>query len=144
MIRAKSKALSQSDPFNRDLRQPLLGPIVELVCARAFMCRHLLSVLKRTTVRQLGRDPGRPERVIADRRHDPGRRRPPADHAPGIGLAHGLVGQRVRVVPARGAEQQTLAVPADAGRTDIGVQRLGKGVVSAPFGVPVIVQKTGR
>ena len=60
------------------------------------MRRHLLRVLERAAVGEIGRDPGRAKRVIADRRHDAGRDGAPADHAPGVGLVHRLLGQRGR------------------------------------------------
>jgi hypothetical protein len=57
------------------------------------MRRHRLRVLQRAAVREVRRDPGRPERVVADRRHDAGRERALAHHAPAVGLGHRLVGQ---------------------------------------------------
>jgi len=48
--------------------------------------------------------------VAADRRGDAGRRGAPADHAPGVGLVHGEIGQRIGFVAARGAEQPAFTV----------------------------------
>jgi hypothetical protein len=41
--------------------------------------------------REIGRDTGRPKRMIADRRRDANRHRPPADHPPRVRLQHGLI-----------------------------------------------------
>ena len=49
-----------------------------------------------------------------------------ADHEPGRRLIHRLLGQRGRVVARAGAEQKPLALLGDAGRGDVGVQRLGE------------------
>ena len=48
------------------LRQPFLRPVVELRRPRTFMRCHLLSVLKRSTISEVGGDPGCAEGVIAD------------------------------------------------------------------------------
>jgi hypothetical protein len=87
---------------------------------------HGLRVLKRATVGDLRRDPGRPERVIADRRQDAGGECALAHHALGIDLGHGPVGKRSSAVPAAGAEQKGLSVRPDAGGGDGGVRRLGE------------------
>ena len=51
-----------------------------------------------------------------------------ADHAPGVGLVHGAVGQPIGFVAARGAEQPALAVLGDAGRI-VRWKDKGQGVV---------------
>jgi RNA-directed DNA polymerase len=79
---------------------------------------HFLRVLERAAVREVGGDPGGAERVATDFGRDAGRFGATADHAPGVGLVHGAVGQRIGFVAARGAEQPALAVPGDAGRVD--------------------------
>jgi hypothetical protein len=71
------------------------------------MRRHRLGVFERAAVGEIGRDPGRPETVIADRRHDAGGFGAPAHHGPGIGLIHRPVGKRGRDMPFRRAEQPT-------------------------------------
>jgi hypothetical protein len=50
--------------------------------------------------------------MIANRRNDAVAT---ADHAPGIGLRHRLLGRHGGIVARTGAEQKTLAVLADAG-----------------------------
>jgi RNA-directed DNA polymerase len=79
---------------------------------------HFLRVLERAAVREVGGNPGGAERVATDFGRDAGRFGATADHAPGAGLVHGAVGQRIGFVAARGAEQPALAVPGDAGRVD--------------------------
>jgi hypothetical protein len=110
----------KSNPLHLVLRQPFLGAIVKLGRARAFMRSHRLGVLKRAAVAEIGSDPGRAERVIADRRHDAGGRCAAADHAPGIRLRHGLLGQHGCVVPRAGAEEKSLAILGDTGGIDVG------------------------
>jgi len=105
--------------------------IVELGRARALVSRHLLCVLERASVREIGGDPGRAERVTADRFGDAGGHSAPADHPPGIWPGHGLGGKHLSVVTPRRAEQPSFAVLGDAGRIDIGVQGFGERVVDA-------------
>lgn len=81
-------------------------------------------MFERTTIVQIRCDPRRPKRMIADRRENAGADRPPTDHAPGIGLHHGLLGQHGCVVSRAGAEQKPLLVRGDAGDLDVGPQRL--------------------
>ncbi len=64
----------QPNPLHLILREPLLGAIVELGRARAFVRRHFLSVLQRTAIGKVSGDAGRAERVIADRRVNAGSR----------------------------------------------------------------------
>jgi hypothetical protein len=74
-------------------------------------------MFQRAAVRRIRRDSGRPEAVVADRRHDAGRERALAHHAPGIDLGHR-------------AEQKRPLVGRDAGGSDVGVQRLGQRVMA--------------
>ena len=103
------------------------------------MRRHFLSVLQRAAIGKVRGDAGRAECMIADRRVDAGRNSASADHAPGVRLLHGLLGQNGGVVSARRAEQAAFSILGDAGRGDVGVQRLGKrmmarhGVMLAAF-----------
>jgi hypothetical protein len=60
-------------------------------------------------------------KVAADRLSDAGSRRAPADHPPGIGLGHRILGEHFSVVTACGAEQPALAVFGDARCIDVGV-----------------------
>src|SRR5271166_1469701 len=87
-------------------------------------------MLKSAAILEIGGDPGRTERVIADRRMNADSNGPPADHAPGVGLRHRLVGQHGRAVPRAGAEQPTLTILGNAGRSDVGVQRFGEAVMA--------------
>jgi len=63
--------------------------------------------------------------MAADRPVDGGGLGSPADHAPGVGLAHRLLGSRACCLPAlRCAEQPALAFLADSGSPDVRVQLL--------------------
>jgi hypothetical protein len=62
------------------------------------VCCHFLDVLESTAVSEIGGAAGRAEAVIANRGMNASSDRAPADHAPGIGLRHGLFEQRGRVV----------------------------------------------
>ena len=84
------------------------------------MRRHFLRVLECAPVGEVGADAGGAKRVAADRRGDAGRRGAAADHAPGVKLVHGELGQRIGFVAARGAEEPALTVLGDAGRIDVG------------------------
>src|SRR5665213_395282 len=83
---------SEPDPLHLVLRQPLLRAIVKLGRAWAFVCGHLLRVLKRSAVREVGCDPGRSKRVTADFLGDARGGSALSDHAPSVGLSHGLFG----------------------------------------------------
>jgi len=67
----------------------VMAAIVELGCSRRGMISHCGSSLQRATILRICRDPGRSERVIADRRPDLGRDRAPAYHRKGIDLGQG-------------------------------------------------------
>ena len=82
----------ESDPLHFILREPFLRPIVEFCRARALVRRHLLRVFQCSTVGHIGGDPGRPKRVIADRRVNADRDGAAAHHAPSIRLRHGFIG----------------------------------------------------
>ena len=56
-------------------------------------------MFERTAIAEICGNPDRAECVIADRRHDAGGHGAAADHAPGIRLRHGLLGQHGCVVP---------------------------------------------
>jgi len=121
---------SHHNPLHLVLREPFFRSVVELRRARTFMRCHGLRVLKRAAIGQIRRDPGRPKTVVADRRHDAGRERALAHHAPGVDLGHRLIRQRRAVVAARSAKQKSLLIRRDAGGVDIGVKRLGKRVMA--------------
>jgi hypothetical protein len=91
--------------------------------------RHLLRVLERAAIGEIGGDLGRTESMAPDRRSDAGRLRAAADHEPGIGLRQRPVGQRL-VVPRAGPEQEALAIIGGAGGIDIGTQRVGERVMT--------------
>ena len=86
---------SKPNPLYLVLRQPFLRPVVELGRTRAFMRRHLLRVFQRASVCEVRRDPRRPKRMIADRRENADRHRPPANRPLRVRLSHWLLGQRV-------------------------------------------------
>jgi hypothetical protein len=82
----RTAALRQSNVL-RDASGPRItirstSSCVELGGARALMRRHGLRMLQRAAVGEIRRDPGRPERVVADQRHDAGGERALAYHAP--------------------------------------------------------------
>jgi hypothetical protein len=81
----------QPDPLHLILGQALLGAVIELRGARAFVRCHFLRVLEGTAIGKVRGDAGRPERMTADRFSNAGRGGAPADHAPSIGLAHRLL-----------------------------------------------------
>jgi hypothetical protein len=64
------RACSQPDPLHLVLHQPLLGAVVQPGGARALVRGHFLGVLKRSTIGEVGGDPGGAERVTADFRRD--------------------------------------------------------------------------
>jgi hypothetical protein len=104
--------------------------VYDAFSARALVPGHFLSVFERAAIGEIGGDPGGAKRVASDFRGDAGRRRVTSDHAPGVGLVHCALGQRIGFVPALGAEQPALAVFSDAGGVDKGAQRLGKRVMA--------------
>jgi hypothetical protein len=122
--------ISQPDPFDFLLREAFLRSVVKFGRARAFMRGHCLRVFERAAVAEIGGDPGRAKRVVADRRHDARGCRPPADHAPGVFLPHRLFGQHGGGVSRAGAEQPALAIFGDAGGGDVSVQCFGKCVMT--------------
>ena len=75
------------------LGEPLLRAVIELGGARALVSRHFLRVLKRAAIGEVGGDTGCTERVAADFRRDPGRRRTPAGQASGwlMGLSDNVL-----------------------------------------------------
>ena len=87
-------------------------------------------MLERAAVGEIGGDPGGAKRVATDFRRDAGRLGAAADHAPGVGLVHRTLGQRIGFVTARGAEQPALAVLSDPGRIDVSTQGLGERVMA--------------
>src|ERR1700719_1050908 len=97
-------AVSKPYSLHLVLGEPLLRAVVELGRARAFVCRHLLRVLKRAAVGEVGCDPGGAKRVTSNFCRDAGHGRAAADHPPGVRLAHRVFGEHGSVVPARGAE----------------------------------------
>ena len=99
------------------------------------MVRHRGGLFERAAVLQVGRDPGRPEGVIADLRLDAGRRGAPADHGVGVRLGQGGRGQRVRPAADR-AEQRPLGIAGEPAAVDVVVQ-VGLEVVVAGHLVPL-------
>src|SRR3954467_2053615 len=91
--RALGNSLSQPNPFHLILSETLFRTVVKLGGARALVRGHFLGVLERAAIGEISGDAGSPERMTADRLGDTGRNGTPPDHAPGIGLAHRLLGQ---------------------------------------------------
>ena len=67
-VRLQCERQSEPNPLHLVLRQPLLGAVIELGRARAFMRRHFLRVFERAAIGKISGDAGRAEGVIADRR----------------------------------------------------------------------------
>lgn len=92
--RAPLETLSESglkpNSFDFALGEPLFRPIVKFSGTRALMCRHLLSVFEPAAIGEIGGYPRGSKRVAADFLGDAGRRGALPDHAPGVGLSHGL------------------------------------------------------
>ena len=63
---------SENDPLDLIERDLIVAPIVELGRARALVRRHLLRVFQQPAVEQIDGDAGRPKRVAAELRDDPG------------------------------------------------------------------------
>src|SRR5271155_26486 len=82
----------QSDPLDLVLGKAFLGAVVKLGCARALVRRHLLRVLERAAIGEVGGDTSRAEGVTADRRRNASCHGATADHPPRVRLAHRLVG----------------------------------------------------
>jgi hypothetical protein len=91
--------LSKPYPLHLLLRTVLLSPIVKLSCPRTLVSCHFLRMFERTVVGKIGGDPGCPKAVFANGCMNARCNGAPADHAPGIGLRHGLFEQHGRVVP---------------------------------------------
>ena len=85
------------------------------------MVRHGGGLFERAAVLEIGRDPGRPERVVADLRLDVGRRRAAADHGVGIGLGQRRRRQRVRAA-ADCPKQRPLRIGHEPAAVDVGVK----------------------
>jgi hypothetical protein len=94
------------------LGEALLRPVVKLGCAWALMRRHLLRVLECAAVREIGGDAGGAECVTTDFFRDAGGRGAPADHPPGVRLAHGHSFSLAEAANSRQAEMREW----DAGR----------------------------
>src|SRR3954468_10280642 len=91
---------SEANSLHFVLRKAFLGAVIELGRSRTLVCRHFLRVLERAAVGEIGGDAGGAERVTPDRLGDTGCDCAAADHAPGIGLTHRLLGQHAPFVPA--------------------------------------------
>ncbi len=82
--------LSKPYPLHLLLRKALLSPIVKLSGPRTLVSCHFLRMFQSATICEIGGDPGCPKAVVADWCVNAGRNGTPADHAPGIGLRHGV------------------------------------------------------
>ena len=127
-VKRETRRGLQPDALHLVLREPLLRVVVELGRARALVRRHFLRVLECAAIGEIGGNAGGAKRVATDFGRDTGRLGATADHAPGVGLVHGAVGQPIGFVAARGAEQPALAVLGDAGRI-VRWKDKGQGVV---------------
>src|SRR4051794_18187518 len=74
------------------LSETLFRTVVELSRARALVRCHFLRVLERAAIGEIGGNAGRPERMAANRLGNARHGGTAPNHAPGIGLAHRLVG----------------------------------------------------
>ena len=86
-------------------------PVIELGRPRGSVVRHGGGLFERAAVLEIGRDAGRPERVVADFGLDVGRRRASADHGVGVGLGQRRRRQRIRAA-ADGPKQRPLRIAA--------------------------------
>src|SRR3974377_830059 len=66
-----ARKVSQPNPLDLVLGEPLLGSILELGGARGVVRRHFLGMFQCAPVGKVGGNPGGPKSVIADRRVDP-------------------------------------------------------------------------
>jgi hypothetical protein len=65
-------------------------------------------------------------------------------NAPGVDLGHRLIGERSAAVPAAGAEQKRFLVGRDAAGGEVGVQRLGEGVVARHHVLPLFQEPPSK
>src|SRR6202040_4428045 len=70
--RATSSQWSQPDPLHLVLCEPLLGAVIKLGRARAFVRGHFPRMLERAATGEIGGDAGCTKRMAADRRRDAG------------------------------------------------------------------------
>src|SRR6516165_3892886 len=104
MIGSQAAAALQPDPLDLVLGEAFLCPVVELGRSWALVRSHFLRVLERAAIGKISSYSGRSKSMAADRFGDAGRHSAPADHSPGIGLAHRVFGEHLAVVATRRAE----------------------------------------
>src|SRR6516225_1308364 len=117
------------DLIERDL---IAGTIIELGCARAFMRGHGLRVFQRDTGFEIRSNARRAENVAAELALQASLCRAPPDHLIGIHAMHGAVRKHPGSAGRR-AEEGSLAVLADPGRSEILVEELLKLVMRRHF-----------
>ena len=93
---------------------------------------HGLCVFERATVAKIGRDPRRPKRVAPHAPGQPCVGCAPLDHAVGVDPVHRFLGQRIRF-PVRAAEEGRPDIAADAGGSNVFIQKLFQLVVRRHF-----------
>src|SRR3546814_12144584 len=103
----------------RSTRTDTLFPYTTPFLSRRALVRHRRGRLQRAAVFQIGGDPGRAERMVADRRPDLGRARAPAHHRERIGLGEGGLASSLSAARDR-AEQRPLAILAQLAAADLG------------------------
>ena len=117
---ATTKAAGKSNHDQLDLIEAeLVAPAIEeLRRARRGVVRHRRGLFQRLAVLELGRDPRRPETVVAELGGDPGTGRAPADHRIGVRLRqHGA--RELAGAAADRAEQRALGIAAQLGAVEI-------------------------
>jgi hypothetical protein len=82
------------NPLNLIAGNLFLPPVVKLCGARRGVVSHGLSVFELAAVLEIGGDARCAEGVIADLSFDAGRSGAALDHAVGVLLPHGVVGER--------------------------------------------------
>src|SRR5208337_4699126 len=95
--------------------------VIQLRRARTLVRRHRLGIFERAACFEVGRYPGRSERMAPDPDSRAEIGSAALDHAPCVDTVHRLVGQRAGATGG-GAEQGSLAVVADDGGLNVGIK----------------------
>jgi hypothetical protein len=114
----QGRGLLNRDPLDLIERDGVVGPVVQLGGARAFVCRHCLRVFERAAGFEIRGDAGRAEHMAAELDLEARFGRAPSDHLIGIDTVHGIFRQPAGLAGGR-AEEGGFAVVADAGRGEI-------------------------
>ena len=113
---------SDHDPLDLVEVDLVAATIVEAGGPRALVVRHGLGDLELAAVLEVLGDASRAERVIADTCRNASGEGPSADHAVGVRLAHGALGELLPAAPRRRPEEVTLRVNVQASAVKVRVQ----------------------